>query len=89
MAKGKANTIEGAELITEAIRLELKPGETLVFRTESPIRPEWRVYLEKQLKALFPNNTTLVVDGSFDLFVLATAEPEVVGDAEGGTGDPD
>lgn len=86
MAKASKDPIHGAELITEVLRLELKPGDTLVFRTDAPIRPEWRVYLEKQLKRLFPNNTTLVVDGSFDLFVLGEAETK---SGEGGTGDPD
>jgi len=85
MAKKAEQVIDGAELITEVMRLELRPGDVLVFRTETPIRPEWKVYLEKQLNQLFPDNKGLVIDGSFDLMVLSAAKAE----SEGGTGDTD
>lgn len=86
MAKKQESAIDGAELITEVLRLELRAGDTLVFRTDAPIRPEWKIYLEKQLRAQFPDNNVLVIDRSFDLFVLAGAE---LAETEGATSDPD
>ena len=74
MAQKAASPVDGAELIREVMRLTLNPGDILVFRTEAPARPEWKVYLEKQLSRLFPGNQVLVIDGEYDLFVIGEAQ---------------
>lgn len=79
-AKAKAPDVDGAQVIKDAIRLDLRPGDVLVFRTLELIRPEFRIYLQKQLKALFPDHTVLVIDGPIDIFILSEdADPEVGG----------
>lgn len=70
----KKDTIEGADLISEVQRMELKPGDVIVARSSVLIRPELRVYLEKQFNRLFPDNRTVIIDGDIELFVMAPAE---------------
>jgi len=77
--------IDGAELISEVMRLELNPGDLLVLRANTPIRPNYQVYLEKQLRRHFPDNQAIVLGGEFELFVVA--EAEVAEDAGEGGGD--
>ena len=70
MPTKKVPDVDGAELIQSAVRLELRPDDVLVFRSKEIIRPEFRVYLQKQIQRLFPNNTIVVIDGPIDIFVL-------------------
>lgn len=74
-----AKTVEGAEVIASALRLDLRANDVLVFRTQELIRPEFRVYLQKQLRGLFPGNEVLVIDGPIDIFILSDGDPEVSG----------
>lgn len=67
-------TIEGAELISQVQRMELKPGDVIIARSQELMRPELRVYLEKQFNRLFPDNKTVILDGDLELFVMAPAE---------------
>lgn len=78
-AKQKAVKVEGAEVIASALRLDLRPNDVLVFRTQELIRPEFRVYLQKQLRRLFPKNEVLVIDGPIDIFILSDDDPVVRG----------
>jgi len=74
MTKTTESPIEGAHLIKEVMRLELKPGDLLVFRSEVPIAPNYRVYLEKQLRREFPNNSVVVLGGEFELMAMGEAD---------------
>lgn len=70
----KKDTIEGAELINQVQRMELKPGDVIIARSQELMRPELRVYLEKQFNRLFPNNQTVILDGDLELFIMAEAQ---------------
>lgn len=72
-------TVEGAELIKEIQRLELRPNDVIVVRAEQGIRPEFRVYLQKQISRLLPGHHVLVIDGPIELFALGQAEVEETG----------
>lgn len=78
-AKEKAAAVDGAQVIESALRLELRPGDVLVFRSHELIRPEFRVYLQKQLKGLFPDHRVLVIDGPIEVMILSEHDPEVAG----------
>jgi hypothetical protein len=83
--KPEQGTIEGAEWIKDLARLELEPGDAIVVRTKARIRPEFGVYLKKQLSAVLPGVKVIVLDGEIDLFVLRPAEAE----PKGGEDDPE
>jgi len=68
MATKKA--VEGAELIKELQRLELRPNDVIVAKTEMPMRPEGKVWLTKELRRLFPEHRVVVVDGPVELMAI-------------------
>lgn len=71
----KAGEIDGLELINRIDVLALQPGDVLVLRSEELIRPEFKLYLEKQLRRRFPEHQVIVIDGGVELMVLRE-EPE-------------
>lgn len=72
----EAAGLEGAKLIGEVQRLELKPGDLVVLKCEDTIRPEFEVYLRKQAARLFPGHETIVIHGGIDLQVVSAPESE-------------
>lgn len=67
---------KGEELavVSEVQRLEVRPGDVVVVRCEKRIRPEFAVYLKKRIRAHFPDNEVIVIDGGIELQVLADPE---------------
>ena len=61
---------EGLEIEAEVQRMELRPGDVVVARCQERIRPEFAVYLRKRLRAAFPDNEVIVIDGGIELQVL-------------------
>ena len=61
---------EGLEIEAEVQRMALRPGDVVVARCQERIRPEFAVYLRKQLRAAFPDNQVIVIDGGMELQVL-------------------
>jgi hypothetical protein len=74
MTKRATKAIEGASLIAEVERLELRPGDVIVCRAQEAIRPEFKVYLEKQIRRAFPGHRCLVIDGPVELFVMSETD---------------
>lgn len=75
----EAAGLDGVELIAEVARLEVKPGDVIVLKSEGRIRPEFEVYLSKQMSRYFPNNRTIVISGGIELQVLSEAAPAKIG----------
>ena len=61
---------EGLEIEAEVQRMEVRPGDVVVARCQERIRPEFEVYLRKRLRAAFPDNQVIVIDGGMELQVL-------------------
>ena len=66
----KVKIDNGLEIEAEVQRIELRPGDVVVARCEERIRPEFAVYLRKRLRAAFPDNQVIVIDGGLELQVL-------------------
>ena len=69
-ADGESSVGEGLEIEAEVQRMEVRPGDVVVARCQERIRPEFEVYLRKRLRAAFPDNQVIVVDGGMELQVL-------------------
>ena len=68
---GEVSPVEdGLEIEAEVQRMELRPGDVVVARCQERIRPEFAVYLRKRLRAAFPDNEVIVIDGGLELQVL-------------------
>ena len=61
---------DGLEIEAEVQRMEVRPGDVVVARCQERIRPEFEVYLRKRMRAAFPDNQVIVVDGGMELQVL-------------------
>jgi hypothetical protein len=66
----KVKVGEGLEIEAEVQRMEVRPGDVVVARCQERIRPEFGVYLRKRLRAAFPDNQVIVIDGGMELQVL-------------------
>lgn len=74
-----APAIDGLEVVSEVQRMEIRPGDVVVVKCEVLIRPEFKVYLQKQIRAAFPDNKVIVIDGGIELQVLADPDGAEVG----------
>jgi hypothetical protein len=63
----------------EIARLELKKGDTVVFRTPDRLAPDQQGYLLGQLKEAFPGHVILILERGMSIDVLKKNEGTEVG----------
>ena len=60
--------------IAEVKRLELRPGNVLVIRSERPLREEEAAYLSRVMEKLFEGQRVIVLQPGLDLEVVGKVE---------------
>jgi hypothetical protein len=66
----KVKVSEGLEIEGEILKMEVRPGDVVAVLCEERVRPEFAVYLRKRLRAAFPENQVVVIDGGIKLQIL-------------------
>ena len=73
MAKRAATAADLSGIVSEVKTMRIRPGDVIVIQSEARIRAEFALYLRKRIRAFFPDNEVIVVDGGIELQVLTDA----------------